>query len=404
MHEMRSAAPLPGPDAPGRSGLGDTRGPAATGTWDEGGAPLGAPPPTPPRSNAAAWLLGLALSGLFHLWLWENGAPLLASWSSAVFEAPVRISVIDEDGLAPVDPDAFAALDPLPPPELSETPPEPEEVPPPPPLNPNGQVVDIAPPDVEQVPEHADYLASYDQSVPEETRTQRFKVNPDVLSNTYSRESAYRMEDLQDVGATEVSTGAMAGGTQDEAPGDGPPRSPVASQFLLTNKEGLAAPTVASSRTQALAGAPQNDLLREKVGPQLSLNTREYAGASYLNRIRAMVNFYWDQNLDNLPTSVVLSSPEYTTVVAVKLNSAGGVEDIQVTRTSGVDPLDLCVTKAFLVAQPFPNPPAAMVDKDGFVRIDDMGFTVQVGRASMQYQGIDPRAGVQFPGIMRAPR
>lgn len=404
MHEMRSAAPLPGSDAAGRTGLGDTRSPAGPApAWDEPGAPLGAPPPTPPRSNVAAWILGLALSGLFHLWLWDNGGPLLASWSSTVFEAPVKISVIDEDGLAPIDPDAFAALDPLLPPDVPERPVEPEE-PEPPPVNPRGQVVDIAPPDEEQVPDRSDYLAAYDQTVPEESRTQRFKVNPDVLSNVYSRESQYKMEDLQDVGATDVSTGAMAGGSQDDSPGDGPPRSPVASQFLTTNKEGLASPTLASSRTQSLAGAPQNDKLDEKVGPQLSLNTREYAGASYLNRIRAMVNFYWGQNLDNLPNSVALTSPEYTTIVAVKLNTAGGVEDIQVTRSSGVDPLDLCVTKAFLVAQPFPNPPAAMVDKDGYVRIDDMGFSVEVGRASMQYQGIDPRAGVQFPGIMRAPR
>jgi hypothetical protein len=29
---------------------------------------------------------------------------------------------------------------------------------------------------------------------------------------------------------------------------------------------------------------------------------------------------------------------------------------------------------------------------------------VQLGRPQMQYQGIDPRAGVQFPGIMKSPR
>jgi TonB family protein len=117
-----------------------------------------------------------------------------------------------------------------------------------------------------------------------------------------------------------------------------------------------------------------------------------------------MVNFYWDQNLDNLPTSVRLSKSEYLTVVGVVLSADGAIEDIEVTGASGSDPIDLCVVNAFKIAQPFPNPPAQLVGKDGLVRIDTMGFVVEVGRAQMQYQGIDPRAGVQFPGIMRAPR
>jgi hypothetical protein len=29
---------------------------------------------------------------------------------------------------------------------------------------------------------------------------------------------------------------------------------------------------------------------------------------------------------------------------------------------------------------------------------------VQVGQAQANYQGIDPRSGVQFPGILKAPR
>ena len=41
------------------------------------------------------------------------------------------------------------------------------------------------------------------------------------------------------------------------------------------------------------------------MGDRLALNTVEILYASYLNRIRRLVNFYWNQNLDNLPASVI---------------------------------------------------------------------------------------------------
>ena len=71
---------------------------------------------------------------------------------------------------------------------------------------------------------------------------------------------------------------------------------------------------------------------------------------------------------------------------------------------SGNDPLDDAVVRAFRVAGPFPNPPDGLVAKDGRVYLPNMSFTVGVGQARMQYQGIDPRAGVQYPGILKSPR
>jgi hypothetical protein len=59
---------------------------------------------------------------------------------------------------------------------------------------------------------------------------------------------------------------------------------------------------------------------------------------------------------------------------------------------------------AFRMAGPFPNPPVQLVDSDGRARLPDFGFVVQVGQARAQYHGIDPRADVQFPGILKSPR
>lgn len=358
------------------------------------------------RSSVQAWpfLLTLVLSVGLHAYTFQILGPLLAMWESDVAESPVNIHLLDGDVPEVVDPVSNDTIDRpdviLPDPMEEEEKPE-EEVKP---KDPNGQIVEIPKPVDPTVPTKSDYLAEFDNAVEKETRTNRFKINPDVLANQYSEESKYQMEDLLDVGASDASTGATAGGSTDAHAGEGPPRSLVPSQWAVTNKEGIAAPMPSSSRTQALAGAPQNDLLREEVGDTVSLNTRQFYGAAYLNRIRRQVNLYWHQNLDNLPSSVRISKSHYYTGLDVVLTSDGALENLTVTTSSGSEQLDLCIVNAFKTAQPFPNPPEQLISKDGRVYLPDFGFDVSVGHAEMPYQGVDPRAGVQFPGIMRAPR
>jgi TonB family protein len=94
----------------------------------------------------------------------------------------------------------------------------------------------------------------------------------------------------------------------------------------------------------------------------------------------------------------------YTTDVKSILNAHGALEYIEITRESGSPELDDAVVRAFRVAGPFPNPPAGLIEKDGRVYLPDMGFTVQLGVARARYEGIDPRAGIQFPGILKSPR
>jgi len=90
--------------------------------------------------------------------------------------------------------------------------------------------------------------------------------------------------------------------------------------------------------------------------------------------------------------------------VNVILTANGALEHIEVITGSGSEELDDAVIRAFRLASPFPNPPKGLIAKDGRVYLPDMDFTVQfrIGRA--QYQGIDPRAGVQYPGILKSPR
>lgn len=348
----------------------------------------------------------LLLSAGLHVALAPLADRWVREWETGLYAAPAAVQFVDPESVDAPSMETLRALaaktDVVEPDNTVQEEPEPE---PEPPKLPDGQLVETPEPDVEKVPLKADYLAEHNNAVPEETRTDRYKVNPEVLSNQYADESKYQLEDVPDVGATEKSSGAVAGNQADPGVGDdGAPRTLLPSQWQLTNKAGLEAPTLASSGTQDLAGAPQNDLLRERVGEQVSLNTIEMIGAQYLNRIRRQVNFYWDQNLQNLPASVRLSAPVYRTEVKVTLDGNGALDALEVTRESGSGPVDECVVAAFRIAGPFPNPPAELIARDGRVYLPDFDFQVEVGHARMQYQGIDPRAGVQFPGIMKAPR
>ncbi len=286
---------------------------------------------------------------------------------------------------------------------ILDVPEQPVVEPPEPDLPDHGQIVEVPEPKVKERPEDADYLAEYDRTVPEETRTEQYKVNPDVISDAYSEESKLEYEDLIDLDVTDPSTGAQVGNDSFDPDRDGALAS-LPSPFALTNKDGLQKPVPASHRTQSLAGAPQNDLLDEEIGDRVALNSIEIKYAGYINRIKRLVNFYWTQNLDNLPRSVRLAKPHYNTVVDVVLDGNGALESIVVTHDSGSGPIDNAVVDAFRIAGPFPNPPEQLIARDGRVYLPAFGFDVEVGQARAPYMGVDPRQGVRYPGILKATR
>ncbi len=268
---------------------------------------------------------------------------------------------------------------------------------------PDGQLVEVAPPEKEEKPEESEYLSEYDITVPEETRSERYEINPEVLAPQWSKEQAFEQEDLVDLNVTEPSTGATVGNNSFEPDRDGALAS-LPSPWAVTNREGTQAPVPASHASARMSGAPQNDRLDERRGDQVALNTKEFLYASYLNRIRRLVNFYWQQNLDNLGSGVALSKSSYTTAVEAILSSDGALEQIEITQRSGSPELDDCLVRAFRVAGPFPNPPEGLIEKDGRVYLPSFEFTVNIGQAQMRFVGVDPRSSVQFPGILKAPR
>lgn len=285
-----------------------------------------------------------------------------------------------------------------------EEPPAPVEPPPEPEPEWRGQIVEIAPPELEQRPEQSDYLSKYDATVERETRTARVEINPEVLSPEWSRDQRVQQEqEAEDLNQKKQSTGATVGNHRFDPHRDGT-LAAVPSPWERTNRVGTQDPVLGGARSTMLAGAPQNDLLDEELGDRVGLNTTNYPYAGYIERIRRQVNYWWQQNLDNLPSSVRLTKHEYTSGVEVVLDGDGALEHIEVSTTAGIVELDDCVVRAFKLAAPFENPPPGLVRPDGRVYLPEFDFTVQLSAAKLQYQGVDPRAGVQFPGILKAPR
>ena len=104
-----------------------------------------------------------------------------------------------------------------------EPPPPREEVEPEEPETPDvvGQIVEVSPPDVEERPDDAEYLAEYEQKVEEETKVDQFTVNPEVLARVHSEEQKMEQEDLVDLNVDKPSTGAAVGNHRFDPDRDG---------------------------------------------------------------------------------------------------------------------------------------------------------------------------------------
>ncbi len=268
---------------------------------------------------------------------------------------------------------------------------------------PHGQVVDVPVPEESERPPQADFLAEHARIVPRETRTQQVRVNPEVLTPEYSPQDRLELADRMDLGENEPSSGARSGNDRFDPDRNGA-MAAIPNPFQLTERDGVDRPSLSSHRSQNVSGAPNNDLLDLEIGDSVHLNTKEFLYAGYLNQVRRLVNFYWHQNLDNLPRGLQIVRPRYKTLVTVVLTQDGLLDSIEIVEESGSGPLDSAVVQAFRIAGPFPPPPEGMVSNDGRADLGAMGFTVEIGQARAGYMGVDPRAGVQFPGILKAPR
>ncbi len=274
------------------------------------------------------------------------------------------------------------------------------------PDEPSGQIVEIAPPEDQRRPERADYLAEYDSTVPQETVDRRYRVDRKITAPTYSPEDVFELrEQLPGPTTTQPSSGATAG-REVYQPGRFSLFPDRQSPFDFSNKEGLDRPTEASHGSSMLAGSPSNDHLPEVASAdRTALNAHEFLYASFWNRVKQLVSFYADQTIANARPSRPLRSPRYQMVLSGAIAKDGRLLTIEIDKSCGVPEWDNAVKEAFRLAAPFPEPPEGAADPGtGYIPIRRFGFTIMLGGARAEMSGIDPRQGVEFPGLQTLPR
>lgn len=112
-----------------------------------------------------------------------------------------------------------------------------------------------------------------------------------------------------------------------------------------------------------------------ETGDQTILNTREFRYYTYYSRIRRQLSHHWEPRVREKLARIfrqgrrIASDKDHITKLLIVLNTQGVLVKVQVVSESGVHDLDDAATEAFKSAAPFPNPPAGIVESDGYVKI-----------------------------------
>jgi TonB family protein len=105
-------------------------------------------------------------------------------------------------------------------------------------------------------------------------------------------------------------------------------------------------------------------------------NAKRWVYASFFNRLKRQVAQNWDPATvwrREDPEGKHYGYKPRITQLRISLDERGRVTKVLVVGPSGVDALDDEAIRAFKAAEPFPNPPDALVDRDGFITFD-FGF------------------------------
>ena len=253
------------------------------------------------------------------------------------------------------------------------------------PLHPKGQVVDVAPGN-QRVPEEAKYLAETNNRVERETRAREqtstwSRATPKNQANPSAQPSAKgRAAPQIETGSAPGLLSSLLGRRPLHLLGDHTTSSPTETTpsteepSPIGTQQGREASGGDASEG---GGAPNDNLSNVPTGDGTFLNTREWKYASFFNRVKQAVSARWDPNGRLRSRDRQLGLDDRATILHVSLRPDGSLAEAYVAKSSGIEELDQEAVKAFEKAQPFANPPVALVE-NGFIRFT-FGFTVTNG-------------------------
>jgi TonB family protein len=285
--------------------------------------------------------------------------------------------------------------------------------------NPHGQVVDIAKPAIEERPDKANYVSEYDSKVDHETKgvnardragakeerpggegivlpppggggaaPGRPDARPGRPGPLAMRELEQRRAQSGESGEVEPprdrdgemarpgrrSEGSKAGEPQ-TAPGENGTGA-IPGEGGREGKPGkpnlLATPDMLQRAIGK--GSGSMDYLKDvDDGESTALNSKKWAHAPFFNRVKRAVADEWHPEVVYVrhdPGGNVYGVKDRVTVLRVHLKPDGHLAAWTVLQSSGVDFLDDEAIDAFRKAQPFPNPPKALVESDGQIHFN----------------------------------
>jgi len=295
----------------------------------------------------------------------------------------------------------------------------------------SAQIVEITQPKLEIRPDKARYVSEFDSKVDKQTvaraSTDKMVARPGATKDQPAREVDDTPKVLQprETETTQGTPGArpgragaagllaMRGGGGSLSPLQRLSRDALSSGARLPGTDGMepvqgdqkpGGPGPGERGGQGGEGGdggarvpnlrPSEDLLQKMVGGgsvdklddaeqgiETALNSRRWKYASFFNRMKRRVAQSWhpaEVYMQRDPTGRVYGSKDRLTVLKVSLTPTGQLADVVVLEGSGVSFLDDEAVRAFRAAQPFPNPPHALVDGGTQLITFSFGFHFQI--------------------------
>jgi TonB family protein len=263
-----------------------------------------------------------------------------------------------------------------------------------------GQVIDLPAPNEERRPDHARFAGEHDSTVEHEThKLGKFDEKSHQGTHLPSEEAqrpsppsrpdgrlAMREPDLGralklkgPIGPVEPARPAgSAYGVAD--PGAIAPDGALAQLGLnaLPRPSGGGLPAGGSPAltptseqlAHVIGGSTQDDVRDTDEGEETALNSKKWRFATFFNRVKKQVSEHWhpeEAYRRRDPTGVIYGHQNRYTELRIQLKADGHLANVGVGLPSGLEFLDDEAITAFKEAQPFPNPPHQLLERDGFI-------------------------------------
>jgi TonB family protein len=256
--------------------------------------------------------------------------------------------------------------------------------------DPGRQVVDIPTPRNETAPKAARYAAEHDSTVDHETHRkgtldqkappQPQPPQPTLLAMRSPTPPVQRPGAMGSPGSEPRPSGQDP--QTESLPQPGTPGAPGAPATKPTPPQAVALMPTPQTLSRALGSGGTSDFLPEvEEGDDTALNAKKWKFASFFNRVKEQIRQHWHaaqeyQKRD--PTGSLYGGKVRFTVLIVRLMPDGSLADVTLEKPSGVDFLDDVAVEAVKEAQPFPNPPQQLVDRQAGKISFRFGFVVDV--------------------------